>query len=90
MILEPRATILKGIKVEEIAKDVDLPVNTVQTVLDDLVTKNLVISIDDKRNLYYGQKNFTDLTRMILQILTEYHRANPLETGTERPNSPRS
>lgn len=68
-------------KVDEIAYDLNLPLPKVSEVIKQLLNNKKVLCIDEKRGLYYSQKNFEKLKNNIINILKEYHKNNPINTG---------
>ncbi|MEO0184834.1 MAG: SelB C-terminal domain-containing protein, partial [candidate division WOR-3 bacterium] len=116
VILEPRATKIKGfdeeiiehlqkldtqdplvlveedvnqhfnipVKIEEIAKDVNLPLDTARNLVVELTKNNAIVLIDEKRGLYYSQKNLAELKKRILEILRIFHQDNSTLLGMPR------
>ncbi|MEO0205149.1 MAG: selenocysteine-specific translation elongation factor [candidate division WOR-3 bacterium] len=116
VILEPRATKIKGfdeeiiehlqkldtqdplvlveedvnqhfnipVKIEEIAKDVNLPLDTARNLVVELTKNNAIVLIDEKRGLYYSQKNLVELKKRILEILRIFHQDNSTLLGMPR------
>jgi len=68
-------------KVDEIAYDLNLPLPKVSEVIKQLLNNKKVLCIDEKRGLYYSQKNSEKLKNNIINILKEYHKNNPINTG---------
>lgn len=68
-------------KVDEIAYDLNLPLPKVSEVIKQLLNNKKVLCIDEKRGLYYSQKNFEKLKNNIIDLLKEYHKNNPINTG---------
>jgi selenocysteine-specific elongation factor len=68
-------------KVDEIAYDLNLPLAEVNEIINELLNNKKVLCIDEKRGLYYSQKNFEKLKNNIINILKEYHKNNPINTG---------
>ncbi|MEO0142840.1 MAG: selenocysteine-specific translation elongation factor [candidate division WOR-3 bacterium] len=68
-------------KIEEIARDVNLPPETVQTLIGELVTKNLALIVDERRNLYYSKRNLDRLEAKIIEAINIYHQNNPTHIG---------
>ncbi|MCX7995042.1 MAG: selenocysteine-specific translation elongation factor [candidate division WOR-3 bacterium] len=72
------------LRVEEIARDVNLPMDNVRSIINELVNKKVILSVDEKRGLYYSTKNLTELENMIIEILKNFHRDNPTLVGIPR------
>jgi len=70
-------------KPNEIAYDINLPLNEVKELLKTLVTNNKVVCLDEKRELYYSAKNFIELKEKIVTQLKEYHKVNPTSIGIQ-------
>ncbi len=71
-------------KVDEVARDVNLPPQAVQTLLGELVAKDRLVVIDARRNLYYSKKNLDKLESRITEAIDSYHRNNPADIGIPR------
>lgn len=71
-------------RIEDIAKDVNLNLGTVKELLKELLNRNVAISIDEKRELYYSYKNFMELKNSIVDIIKNYHHNNPTLIGMPR------
>jgi len=71
-------------KIEDIAKDVNLTLDTVKNLIAELINKNSVLVIDKKRGLYYSQKNFIKLKNKISEIVNNFHKDNPTFIGISR------
>ncbi len=71
-------------KVEDIAKDVNLNLETVKNLIRELLNRNAVVVIDEKKGLYFSTKNFTELKNKILEIIKDYHHNNPTHLGIPR------
>ncbi|MGB9720366.1 MAG: selenocysteine-specific translation elongation factor [bacterium] len=72
------------IKIEEIAKDINLTLDTAHSLIAELIKRNAVLIVDEKRGLYYSQKNSAELKKKILGILETYHRENATLLGMPR------
>ncbi len=71
-------------KIDDIAKDVNLTIDRVRELVNELVNKNMALIVDEKRSLYYSQKNFLELERRIQEIIGDFHHANPTLIGIPR------
>ncbi|MEO0162453.1 MAG: selenocysteine-specific translation elongation factor [candidate division WOR-3 bacterium] len=69
------------LRVEEIAREVNLPVESVKEIVNGLLEKKTIVLIDEKRGLYYSSKNITKLEEMIREILKTFHNENPTLVG---------
>lgn len=70
-------------KIGEIAKDVNLLVSEVKDLVNRLVEQKKVLCLDDKRELYYHQKNLENLKNKIVEQLKDYHKNNPTSIGIQ-------
>ncbi|KPL13523.1 hypothetical protein AMJ74_05115 [candidate division WOR_3 bacterium SM1_77] len=68
-------------KIEEIAHDVNLPLDEVKSLIKALNQKGKVILLDEKRGLYYHHKNYERLREGITERLKTYHKGNPTGVG---------
>ena len=68
-------------KIDEIAYDLNILPGEVQAILDKMISENKAILLDKTRGLYYLQSNFGRLNAKILDVLTNYHKANPTNIG---------
>ena len=68
-------------KIDEIAYDLNLPQREVSNLIEELISKDKALCIDEKRGLYYSQKNLEKLKNRITEILKEYHKNNPTDIG---------
>jgi selenocysteine-specific elongation factor len=68
-------------KMEEIAHDVNLPVDEVKKLVQALHQAKKIILLDEKRGLYYHNKNYEQLKDRIIEILKAYHKSNPAGVG---------
>ncbi len=71
-------------KIDDIAKDVNLTIDKVREFVNELVNKNLALIVDEKRSLYYSQKNFLELEKRIQEIIGNFHHVNPTLIGIPR------
>jgi selenocysteine-specific elongation factor len=68
-------------KISEIAYDVNLLVNEVKEIIRTLKVQQKVLCLDEKRELYYHEKNLKELKDKIITQLKEYHKSNPTSIG---------
>ena len=68
-------------KPEEIAHDVNLPLNDVKSFIQKLYQAGKITCLDEKRELYYHQKNYEKLKHNIVENLKAYHKSNPTSVG---------
>jgi selenocysteine-specific elongation factor len=68
-------------KIDEIALDLNLPLDNVKNIVERLVEEHKIVCIDKKRGLYYASLNVQKLTNSILKELEGYHAANPTNIG---------
>ncbi len=68
-------------KITEIATDINLPINEVKELAKALTEQGKIICLDEKRDLYYSQKNLTELKEKITGQLQDYHKNNPTSIG---------
>jgi selenocysteine-specific elongation factor len=68
-------------KIEEVAHDLNLPVNRASDIIQTLVANGTVICLDKKRGLYYSRSNIDALKDRILSILKSYHQSHPTHLG---------
>ncbi len=66
---------------EEIARDINLPVDNVKNILQELLNQKKVLVVDEKRIIYYSNKNLVKLEEMILEIVKTFHQNNPTLVG---------
>ena len=71
-------------KLEEIARDLNIPTSDIQNLIKELSLSKKVICIDEKRGLYCAQSNFEKLRDRIISITNEYHKKNPTLSGIPR------
>ncbi|MEO0128872.1 MAG: selenocysteine-specific translation elongation factor [candidate division WOR-3 bacterium] len=69
---------------EEIAHDINLPVDNVKNIIQDLLNQKTLLVVDEKRNLYYSRKNLDKLEEMIVGIVKTFHQNNPTLVGIPR------
>ncbi|MEO0094833.1 MAG: selenocysteine-specific translation elongation factor [candidate division WOR-3 bacterium] len=69
---------------EDIAKDVNLPVDVVKNIIAELINNKSILVVDEKRNLYYSAANLYKLSEQILENIKIFHRDNPTLTGIPR------
>jgi len=72
------------LRAEEIARDVNLPIDNVKNMIEELLHKKAVLVVDEKRNLYYSSKNLDKLEEMIMEIVKVFHQNNPTLVGIPR------
>jgi selenocysteine-specific elongation factor len=70
-------------KVQEIARDVNLPAHNVKELIEALKESGKVILLDEKRGLYYHRKNYEGLKEKITDNLKTYHKQNPTGVGMQ-------
>jgi len=68
-------------KISEIATDVNLPINEVKELAKGLTAQGKIICLDEKRELYYSQKNLKELKEKIIAQIKDYHKNNPTSIG---------
>ncbi len=68
-------------KIDEIAQDLNLLKSEISDIVNQLMNNSKVICIDEKRGLFYSQKNSDKLKDKITNILKEYHTKNPTNIG---------
>jgi selenocysteine-specific elongation factor len=68
-------------KITEIATDINLPINEIKELAKTLNEQGKIICLDEKRDLYYSQKNFEELKDKIIGQLKDYHKNNPTSIG---------
>lgn len=68
-------------KNDEIAYDLNLPLSEVNKIINELLNNKKALCINDKRGLYYSLENFERLKSKIADILMDYHKNNPTNTG---------
>ena len=71
-------------KIEEITYDLNLERGEVSELLNRMVGDNKVLCVDEKRKLYYHQKSYEKLKKMIVEELKGYHQKNPTHIGMPR------
>lgn len=70
-------------KITEIATDVNLPINEVKELAKLLTAQGKIICLDEKRELYYSQKNLKELKEKIITQNKDYHKNNPTSAGMQ-------
>lgn len=70
-------------KLGEIAKDINLPVNEVRGLVKTLTEQKKILCLDEKRELYYHQKNLDELKQKTIARLQDYHEQNPSSIGIQ-------
>ncbi len=68
-------------KIDEIALDLNLPLDKVRSIVERLIEEHKVACIDKKRGLYYAMDNIKKLMAAIETELKQYHTANPTNIG---------
>lgn len=68
-------------KMEEISHDWNMPGATVSEIIKKLLQKGKILCINEKRGLYYAEKNFELLKEKIMDTLKEFHELNPTFIG---------
>jgi selenocysteine-specific elongation factor len=68
-------------KTDEIAHDVNLPLEEVKDLIQILIRNKTAILLDEKRALYYHYRNYEQLREKIVDNLKAYHKANPTGVG---------
>jgi selenocysteine-specific elongation factor len=68
-------------KPDEIAHDVNLPLNEVQNLMQSLTKAGKITCLDEKRRLYYHESNYQKLKEKIVENLKVYHKSNPTGVG---------
>ena len=71
-------------KIEEITYDLNLERGEVSELLNRMVGDNKVLCVDEKRKLYYHQKSYEKLKKMIVEELKGYHQKNPTHISMPR------
>ena len=75
----------KPIKVEDICKESGLDAPKVIKCIDELISKQAVVQISTKPTLIHRQ-NYELLTTAVMDVLRNFHAANPLRPGISRAN----
>ncbi len=68
-------------KIDEIALDLNLPLDKVRSIVERLIEEHTIVCIDKKRGLYYAMDNIQKLMSAIEKELKQYHAANPTNIG---------
>ncbi|UCC11293.1 MAG: selenocysteine-specific translation elongation factor [candidate division WOR-3 bacterium] len=68
-------------KIDEIALDLNLPLDKVRSIVEQLIEEHKVVCIDKKRGLYYAMDNIQKLMSAIEKELKQYHAANSTNIG---------
>jgi len=68
-------------KIDEIAHDLHLDPLEVKELIKELTPSKKVICLDEKRGLYYHQKNLEKLQNKIKEILEKHHKDHPTDVG---------
>jgi len=68
-------------KMDEIAHDVNLPLEDVKDHMKKLQEEGKAVLLDEKRGLYYHSKNYEKLKEGIIENLQTYHKSNPTGVG---------
>lgn len=71
-------------KVDEIAHDLNIPPAEVKKIVENLISENRALMLDKTRGLYYAQSNLEKLKSKVLDVLKNYHKANPTNIGIPR------
>lgn len=68
-------------KLEEVAHDVNLPLQEVKELIEPLTQSGKIICLDEKRKLYYHKSNYRKLKDKIVENLKVYHKSHPTSVG---------
>lgn len=68
----------------EVSRDVNLPVEEVKKIISELLSKEILLVVDEKRDFYYSRNNIDKLEGMIIEILKSFHTDNPTLGGIPR------